>query len=228
MNLTSNRKITIALGIAGFLISVAAAYVFQWTIADLVWSLWLASLTVGYATLLVQLFGPFVYTPAGDSAPTLGARLKYAPFALFFVVFFTVHFGGFHYGQRVFLRNLLPLEQGDDLWSLAAAFWPMVLSISLSRKDGFAIKHSMLKGMLDPNDNGRTLVLSMFRPYIYVFKMHLLILPLMLLSFVGEHTSFTVYVLVLAVYFFPFGLLVPDEVKARLKAELEEKLKAAS
>lgn len=54
-----------------------------WRTGDLVWSLWLSSLVIGIASLV------------------LGAKVSAVPF-------FTVHFGLFHFVHSVFLLALFP------------------------------------------------------------------------------------------------------------------------
>ena len=70
---------------------LALAWWKQWTAKDLVWSLWLSSLVVGYATILLSIFGPLL--GAGDpdgNLRELKTRSVPARVAagLFFVAFF--------------------------------------------------------------------------------------------------------------------------------------------
>jgi hypothetical protein len=109
-----------------FVGGLAAAWWGQWRTADLVWSLWLSSLVVGYTMLLWGIVRPAVdFFRAMDRDPTAsraiaengtsknvalaGLALLYA---LFIVAFFTVHFGGFHYVHSMLLGHFFPVEVG--------------------------------------------------------------------------------------------------------------------
>src|SRR3954464_16019791 len=107
-----------------------------WTQAratDLVWSLWLSSLVVGYAIILWAIVRPcaqvataalhdraLVRQSLSETSPrimllagTIGVIV-----ALFVLAFFTVHFVGFHYVHAGFLSTFFPLD-GD--WGGAPA-----------------------------------------------------------------------------------------------------------
>ncbi|NLF15980.1 MAG: hypothetical protein GX595_01815 [Lentisphaerae bacterium] len=102
--------------LAAFALGLGLAYVLTWETADLVWSLWLGSLIIGYLTILTTL-GSAGLTwlrvcrhpdlTAGHRAPlALGGLLA----GLFTLAFFSVHFCGFHAGHSVFLNQFFPLE----------------------------------------------------------------------------------------------------------------------
>ena len=92
----------------------------KWESADLVWSLWLSSLIVGYALIVWNLsatFREFTGNALNDSSPgatamKLGGGALLGLGTLFMLAFFTVHFGGFHFVHSVFLANLFPLMEG--------------------------------------------------------------------------------------------------------------------
>lgn len=106
-----------ALAFAG---GLAVAGFSGWKTTDLIWSLWLASLVVGYATILWSIFGPGAFIaarawrdrdmlrhePKGPIA--LGGSL-YVIGALFLLAFFTVHFGMFHFVHSAFLQLFFPV-----------------------------------------------------------------------------------------------------------------------
>ncbi|MCC5866735.1 MAG: hypothetical protein JJU31_16560, partial [Wenzhouxiangella sp.] len=55
-----------------FLAGLTLAWLFQWRVADLVWSLWLASLFTGYALILWMLLArPLVQSARGRDEPSL-------------------------------------------------------------------------------------------------------------------------------------------------------------
>ncbi len=102
--------------LAAFALGLGLAYALAWQTADLVWSLWLGSLVIGYLTILTTL-GSAGLTwlrlcrhpdlTAGHRAPlALGGILA----GLFTLAFFSVHFCGFHAGHSVFLNSFFPLE----------------------------------------------------------------------------------------------------------------------
>ncbi|MDF1740162.1 MAG: DUF6498-containing protein [Verrucomicrobiales bacterium] len=99
-----------------FGIGLALAYFLKWETTDLVWSLWLTSLVVGYATILATAVGAgwvgVVITRQPEFDPSLRfvAILGGLGFGLFYVGFFSLHFCGFHAGHSVFLNSFFPVE----------------------------------------------------------------------------------------------------------------------
>ncbi len=99
------------------------AWYFQWETRDLVWSLWLSSLVIGYAMIVWGIFGPgvFIATKAWGDRGMIRTELK-GPLALgggimllgglLLLAFFTVHFGGFHFVHSVFLNSFFPVAPG--------------------------------------------------------------------------------------------------------------------
>lgn len=101
---------------------LALAWVLDWKTTDLVWSLWLSSLVVGYAMIVWSIFGPVVLLGRGViadqtiringrevAAGALGGGALLAG-GLFMLAFFTVHFGMFHFVHSIFLRAFFPLD----------------------------------------------------------------------------------------------------------------------
>jgi hypothetical protein len=98
----------------------------QWQAGDLVWSLWLSSLVVGYAMIVWGLIRPAVDVVAAVASDDTASRsfseagpAKVATFGaaalfigLFLLAFFTVHFGGFHYVHSQFLQAFFPVDMG--------------------------------------------------------------------------------------------------------------------
>jgi len=171
---------------------LAVAWLFHWQVKDLIWSLWLCSLTVGYTTILLSIFGPIYRVRKTLTGPVLGLQLAGA---LFVLAFFTVHFGMFHFGHSFFLNQFFPVVDGHRgppslaLYRIVLAnYWPFILAAVVSER--VALRQAVEK----PN---------MMAPYVNVIRMHLLIF-----FFAGAAAlklqSFVVYVVVFSVYFFPF------------------------
>jgi hypothetical protein len=102
---------TIAFGIG-----LGMAYFLNWETKDLVWSLWLCSLVLGYLTLLSTIgasayIGLHVIIHKDFKKPQrVPAILIGTAAGLFFLGFFSLHFCGFHAGHSVFLRHFFPVE----------------------------------------------------------------------------------------------------------------------
>lgn len=100
---------------------LALAWFAGWSTTDLVWSLWLSSLVVGYVIIVWSIFGPavFIGTQAWRDrgllagVPVLPAALGGTAMlvgGLFLLAFFTVHFGMFHFVHSVFLESFFPVN----------------------------------------------------------------------------------------------------------------------
>lgn len=102
--------------IAAFLIGLSIAYSLNWQTTDLVWSLWLCSLVIGYLTILSAItrgaYSGLRLIKQTDSTETKprGAIITGLGTGLFFLAFFSIHFCGFHAGHSVFLQQFFPLE----------------------------------------------------------------------------------------------------------------------
>ena len=107
-------------GIA-FVFGLGLAWGLRWNTTDLVWSLWLSSVVVGYATTVWSIFGPLVFFGSKACAergllvgtPKRPAVLGVAAMflgGLFLLAFFTVHFGMFHFVHAVFLQGFFPVK----------------------------------------------------------------------------------------------------------------------
>ena len=95
---------------------LSIAWMLGWQTTDLVWSLWLCSLVLGYVTILSTIAGgiylgltalrdevfPRQYRPVAVVLGTLGA--------LFFFGFFSLHFCGFHAIHAGFLSIFFPIR----------------------------------------------------------------------------------------------------------------------
>ena len=106
----------IAPDILAFGIGLSTAYCLKWKTTDLVWSLWLCSLVLGYLTLLSAIGGGgyiglhAIRQKKIKKTQRVPAILIGTAAGLFFLGFFSLHFCGFHAGHSVFLRQFFPVE----------------------------------------------------------------------------------------------------------------------
>ena len=134
---------------------LALAWFGGWQTKDLVWSLWLSSLLVGYAMIVWMIFSPalFIATNAWRDRALIGSQ-PVAPAAaggallmvggLFLLAFFTVHFGMFHFVHSVFLNLFFPVVAGKAqtpglglYLQVLAAYWPFVLVAAVAERKAF-------------------------------------------------------------------------------------------
>jgi hypothetical protein len=133
----SNRPTT---GVSGmlpdllaFCFGIGMAYVFHWETRDLVWSLWLSSLTIGYVTILSTIAGGVYLAwhiirhqdfPQKMRKVALGVT---GGIALFFLGFFSLHFCAFHAGHASFLSSFFPIEGLPEQRFVSAFMNPLLL-----------------------------------------------------------------------------------------------------
>lgn len=170
--------------LALFPVMLAIAWWRDWQTSDLIWSLWLSSLVVGYAVLIASSY--WTYRNIFITVFTLG--------------FFAVHFGGFHAVHSVFLNLFFPILSTPNqlpTWDLYAEvvrrYWFFLPIALLAERAAFA----------PPRDRAE---LNMLAPYKNVVRMHLLIFVLAGLYWLKVN-QFAAYVIVYSVYFFPWRAL---------------------
>lgn len=214
-----------ALAFAG---GIGVAWFAGWNTTDLVWSLWLSSLVVGYAMIVWMLTGPlreFAFNAAADPMPgTTVPKLLFGGVlglgSLFGLAFFTVHFGGFHLGHSVFLNGFFPIEDNGHGWpgvstyvEVVRRYWIFVPMAFIAERAAFtkrsgkendagSVTAEAIAARKARNAKGDEL----FAPYKNVIRMHLLIFFFAGASF-AKLDNFAVYAVVYAVYFFPWRLL---------------------
>ena len=182
----------LALDLFAFAGTVACATIFRWQARDIIWGLWISSLTVGYATIVSNVVRG-VRTVLGSY------RVLAVIGGLGTLAFFTFHFGMFHFVHAVFLSGFFPLEGAGEgpfnflgtVAKSAVSFWPLIVASFLSRLS------DIFPGSPAPSDKD-----SFAAPYANVIRMHLLIFV-----FAGLHMadlSRLAILPVLAAYFFPW------------------------
>jgi hypothetical protein len=221
-----------------FVGGLAVAWFARWQTTDLVWSLWLSSLVVGYAMILWSSTGmlrEFAVGAGTDRTPgTLPGKLLVGSLigggSLMMIAFFTVHFGGFHFGHSVFLNQffpVLPEAKTTHLWpgfetyaEVVKRYWIFLPVAFLAERAAFASKPAK------PKDDGAVTAEAiaarkarnaqgdaLFAPYKNVIRMHLLIFFFAGASF-AKFDNFAIYAVVYAVYFFPWRLLGKEKTGA--------------
>jgi len=149
-----------------FAIGLGLAWWQQWATRDLVWSLWLSSLVVGWSIMGWTIFGPMVFvgtkawqdrallagTPAGPAALGGAAFLVGGSFLL---AFFTVHFGFFHFVHSVFLQSFFPVGDrlpGEPLraaWmysEVLSRYWIFLPAAFLAERQAFRFPPASMTG----------------------------------------------------------------------------------
>jgi hypothetical protein len=213
----------------GFAIGLAVAWWGGWNAGDLIWSLWLSSFVVGYATILWIIGFPtvafllFVWKTRHNALSGPRTMLVLWAIALFaasfMLAFFTVHFGGFHYVHSQILLQFFPIDLPGVAHSGWAAkslylevlrrYWVFLPAAFLSHRAVF-LRTPMT---LDPDRLLQSLIArghkkggAFTEPYRNVMRMHGLIFFFFFAHF-AHLESFAVYTVIYAVYFFPWRLI---------------------
>jgi hypothetical protein len=208
-----------------FVLGLAVARWAGWHTGDLVWSLWLSSLVVGYATILWMICQPAAALVLaswreralmGSSPRTLITLwLIVAGGVMFFLGFFTVHFAGFHYIHSQILISFFPIngERGMDAsmstyGEIVRRYWVFLPSAFLAHRAAFLRKPlSLSRDMSVASLGGSKKLGGLFsEPYRNVLRMHLLLFFFFFAHFAGLE-NFAVYAVVYAAYFFPWRLV---------------------
>lgn len=212
----------VALDALGFAIGLAVSFGLGWQTSDLLWGLWLSSLVVGFTTLVVGV----VRAPA--LAPVRTGSLVAAKIAA--VLFFTLHFGLFHFVHSLFLMGLFPpagvasvsgnVMRYDSLGAVYGAVlrsgWPWLVAAALAERHALvrAWQAALAPGTVTVANNPRQ-GFDAFGPYRNVIRMHLLIFALLFLAMAGADGAIAC-VLVQAAWFFPWRLVVPHRAAAQI------------
>jgi hypothetical protein len=216
--------------LVAFALGLGVAWALRWRTTDLIWSLWLSSLVVGYALIVWSLAEPALEllglgwlhrdvvraSPAAKDPRQIAALVAIALVGgAFYLAFFTVHFGGFHFIHAQFLLSWYPLGEGFNAMNRATLaevlhrYWGALPSAFLARRYAFAQRTFVprardgagaLTGSRDPYES------RVFGPYLQVMRMHVVIIAFGAVHAAGRE-SFAVYAAVYALYFFPWRLL---------------------
>jgi hypothetical protein len=212
-----------------FALGLAVARWAGWNTGDLIWSLWLSSFVVGYATILWVIGFPTV------AFLILGWKTRRDPLssprkmlllwaitlfvASFMLAFFTLHFGGFHYVHSQILLSFFPIDVAGTSHSGWAAkpvyleilrrYWVFLPAAFLSHRAVFlrtpmTLDPDRLFASFSGPDKTRGGVFG--EPYRNVMRMHGLIFFFFFAHFLHLE-NFAVYTVVYAVYFFPWRLV---------------------
>ena len=223
-----------------FAAGLALAWFYSWQTKDLVWSLWLSSLLVGYAMIVWMIFSPALLIaakawrePVGLGKPAAAPAAAGAAIlvlgGLFVLAFFTVHFGMFHFVHSAFLNMFFPMTPGRTLGpgiklftQVFVAYWPFVLVAAVAERQAFRWPGSFAA---EPDDNAVTPeaiaarkarntlaggMTGITTPYRNVVRLHMLIFFFAFAHF-ARLENFLVYAVVYAVYFFPWRLVRKQE-----------------
>ena len=212
-----------------FVFGLAVARWAGWNTGDLIWSLWLSSLVVGYSTIVWIIGQPAVATGMviwrSRTDPLSSPRIILVLWALIVVVaafmlaFFTVHFGGFHYVHSQILLYFFPISAPGSAshgWAGKAIYleifrryWIFLPAAFLSHRTAFTRKpfeldhDRLLQTFAGPGNKNRDIFAE---PYRNVLRMHALIFFFFLAHFMGLE-NFAVYAVIYVVYFFPWRLV---------------------
>jgi hypothetical protein len=217
-----------------FSVGLAVAWWAGWNAGDLVWSLWLSSLVVGYSLILWTIAQPAFEIGRGAwrgralAHEYPGSMVAFwAIFVIgvmFFVGFFTVHFGMFHYGHSELMISFFPIDAGSGSGRTTDAgmstyveimrrYWSFLPAAFLAERAAFLrrplwLGRDVSLAELAASKSGtagkaRDL---MWAPYRNVARMHLLIFFFFFAHF-ARLDNFAVYAVVYAAYFFPWRLV---------------------
>lgn len=211
-----------------FALGLGVARFAGWTTTDLVWSLWLSSLVVGYSMIVWMIVRPALAIARGATRnadliaqsfaqarlPSMAGAGILVGGGLFVLAFFTVHFGGFHYVHSQFLNGFFPLDgtpagrggtAGMDTYlEVARRYWTFLPAAFLAERAAF-LNHPTLVTVMKSASKPQAPA-AMLAPYRNVVRMHMLIFFFAFAHFAGLD-SFVVYAVVYAVYFFPWRLV---------------------
>ena len=219
-----------------FVATLGMAWRGRWAATDLVWSLWLSSLVVGYAIIvwtLVRWGIEIARAAAAQRAQLRPGEVAKAGslllvLGLVVLAFFTVHFGGFHYVHSKFLATFFPVTAADARYggagwatyiTVARRYWRFLPAAFLAERGAFFRKTPLPASPVTPaaRSFAKSLPTSsatppagrgglMSEPYRNVVRMHALIFFFGFAHF-ARLDNFVVYAVVYATYFFPWRLV---------------------
>lgn len=160
----------------GFATVLLLAWWLRASATDLVWSLWLSSLVVGYSIILWTILRPaltialaawteratFEHAVASDPRGALLVAGIGLTAEVFLICFFTVHFVGFHYVHAQFLAGFFPMNGSVgpfDLpsphgWAVFGAalhrYWVFLPAAFLAERGAFAPRQASTRPAVVP------------------------------------------------------------------------------
>ncbi len=161
-----------------------------WQARDIVWSMWVASLVGGYLYILLSIVISCFSSLGRQAGLGIGR-------ALFLLLFFTVHFGGFHWIHGQITQDFFPLAEHElgfagMLETVATQYWPFVLVALLNLWPQF--NNLWQRAGTAPEFS---------QPYKAVIRNHLMIF---LVAFLDQFTASPMLLYpLLILYFFPFA-----------------------
>ena len=176
-----------------FIYTLGLAYWQQWTATDIVWSMWFASLVSGYVIILCNIIGS-VPSAANEAETRTGGVGK----SLFLLVFFSIHFIGFHFGHSQVMWGFFPLSEPQPgflgLIALCAErYWAFIL-VAMVNVWPLLRKNWQIQSEMRFEE-----------PYKAVIRNHIMIFVVAFTSEVVNQQQ--LLYLLLVFYFFPFGQL---------------------
>lgn len=211
-----------------FFAGLALAAWAGWDTTGLVWSLWLSSLVVGYASLVFHIartmrcfhrVNPETLSPdmQGVVVSPLWYTLMVFGGGLLLVAFFTVHFGGFHWGHSIFLNLFFPVDGSTPMsgspmldaggyWEIVKRCWWFLPLAFIAERAAF-LPDKKGGENLSGEDLSNRLGDGVRVPYRNVIRLHLLIFFFAFVTLAGGVQGPLVFLVVYAVYFFPWWIV---------------------
>ncbi len=180
-----------------FILTLGFALLFRWEAKDLIWGLWISSLCVGYAFIVKMIISGVL--SRGRDIPLAAACAGGGVL----LIFFTFHFGMFHFVHSVFLNLFFPLfpltgkglpNVGLFIVTALKLYWPVVLANLIVKWPDFQMS------VLDLKDKQ-----TLMKPYSSVVKIHILIFVFAGMS--ALHLSRFAMYPILLFFFFPWEIL---------------------
>ena len=217
--------------LTGFFLSLVLAIALGWSLPDLVWSMWLSSLVIGFAYIVYSIY---------HSSSAIKNKAGRVLAIIFPVLFFMVHFGGFHFVHSIFLNafltpggimdlqgnwEMLPSEHGNGITFVNkdapkdADIMDFLPDYPLIFRTYFWILPIAFLSnisLFSTPEKGPALA------YKNVIKLHLLIF--IFAGLAAAHLNlFYIYLFTFAWFFFPFSAFLPAGNKYKESKRLAEK-----
>lgn len=196
--------------IFSFLLSLGAAYYLHWQTKDLVWSLWISSLLLGYIIFISFAIKALYYTITQMPKNIIKTLISSAIMLLFFFI----HFGGFHLGHAVFLNTFFNIGFFESMGSIfELSLWQIITNIYHHLITPYAYfivailiaERAFLQQIFKKPRKNATHKLDnsmMFYPYKNVIKMHIILIVFGMVFALGIE-SFIMTAIIYFIYFAP-------------------------